>query len=159
EERLRPFVIVEAEDIRLGDLSLLDGIQARGLAPVGTMPERAGERLNRMPAARPGENLRQQRCHALEFVLRLAGVDGAVAAQKIVGLVPDVPGAPDRPWRKSRRCPRHMPRGEHTAWGHPAPPPPAPAPNQNCVRRESGDAAVPTSGQGPSRNRTVRRWA
>src|SRR5690348_831021 len=58
QEGLRPLVIVEAQDIRLGDLGLFDGVQARGPAPVRTVPEGAGERLSRMLAARPGENLR-----------------------------------------------------------------------------------------------------
>jgi len=83
---------VEAQDIRLGDLSLFDGVQARGPAPVRTVPEGAGERLSRMLAARPGENLRQQCRHTLEFVLGLSRVNGRVAAEEIVGLIPHIPG-------------------------------------------------------------------
>ena len=86
-EELGPVVVVEGDDVGLGELDLCGGGLLNGVGPVA-LPDAGGEGLGGVGGAGPGEGMGEEHVDAGDLG---GGVDELVAAL-VVGLVPDVPG-------------------------------------------------------------------
>ena len=98
-EDLGPAVVVEGDDVGLGELDLGGGAFLLGVRPVA-VPDTAGERLRGVGVTGPGEGFGEELVDALYF----SGFIGGDVAALVVWLVPDVP-AQDAVvrWRRRRR--------------------------------------------------------